>query len=53
LIDADTGFGEPMSAARTVTVLEDARLDTYTPSNPISATSLATSGEKAPGNRCS
>lgn len=24
LIDADTGFGEPMSAARTVTVLEDA-----------------------------
>jgi methylisocitrate lyase len=26
LIDADTGFGEPMSAARTVTVLEDAGL---------------------------
>lgn len=25
-IDADTGFGEPMSAARTVTVLEDAGL---------------------------
>ncbi|MGW4534233.1 methylisocitrate lyase [Nocardia sp. NPDC004340] len=24
LIDADTGFGEPMSAARTVTVMEDA-----------------------------
>ncbi|AHH18384.1 methylisocitrate lyase PrpB [Nocardia nova SH22a] len=24
LIDADTGFGEPMSAARTVTVIEDA-----------------------------
>lgn len=24
LIDADTGFGEPMSAARTVTMLEDA-----------------------------
>lgn len=24
LIDADTGFGEPMSAARTITVLEDA-----------------------------
>ncbi|MFI7666922.1 methylisocitrate lyase [Nocardia sp. NPDC049526] len=24
LIDADTGFGEPMSAARTVTILEDA-----------------------------
>lgn len=24
LVDADTGFGEPMSAARTVTVLEDA-----------------------------
>ena len=24
LIDADTGFGEPMSAARTVTLLEDA-----------------------------
>ncbi|MCW4354140.1 methylisocitrate lyase [Hoyosella sp. YIM 151337] len=24
LLDADTGFGEPMSAARTVTVLEDA-----------------------------
>jgi methylisocitrate lyase len=26
LIDADTGFGEPMSAARTVTLLEDAGL---------------------------
>ena len=26
LIDADTGFGEPMSAARTVTILEDAGL---------------------------
>lgn len=26
LIDADTGFGEPMSAARTVTVMEDAGL---------------------------
>lgn len=26
LIDADTGFGEPMSVARTVTVLEDAGL---------------------------
>ncbi|MCK8643675.1 methylisocitrate lyase [Mycobacterium colombiense] len=26
LIDADTGFGEPMSAARTITVLEDAGL---------------------------
>ncbi|CAM3876730.1 methylisocitrate lyase [Tsukamurella strandjordii] len=26
LVDADTGFGEPMSAARTVTVLEDAGL---------------------------
>src|SRR5690606_6754353 len=26
LIDADTGFGEPMNAARTVTVLEDAGL---------------------------
>ncbi len=26
LIDADTGFGEPMSAARTVTVLEDGGL---------------------------
>ncbi len=26
LIDADTGFGEPMSAARTVSVLEDAGL---------------------------
>ncbi|ORA20061.1 methylisocitrate lyase [Mycobacterium arosiense] len=26
LIDADTGFGEPMSAARTVTALEDAGL---------------------------
>ncbi|WP_067827130.1 methylisocitrate lyase [Nocardia inohanensis] len=26
LIDADTGFGEPMSAARTVTMLEDAGL---------------------------
>lgn len=26
LIDADTGFGEPLSAARTVTVLEDAGL---------------------------
>jgi methylisocitrate lyase len=26
LIDADTGFGEPMSAARTTTVLEDAGL---------------------------
>ncbi len=26
LIDADTGFGEPMSAARTMTVLEDAGL---------------------------
>lgn len=26
LIDADTGFGEPMSAARTVATLEDARL---------------------------
>jgi methylisocitrate lyase len=26
LIDADTGFGEPVSAARTVTVLEDAGL---------------------------
>jgi methylisocitrate lyase len=26
LIDADTGFGEPMSAARTVTVLEDVGL---------------------------
>jgi len=26
LIDGDTGFGEPMSAARTVTVLEDAGL---------------------------
>ncbi len=26
LIDADTGFGEPMSAARTVTVLEDSGL---------------------------
>ncbi|HSA41969.1 MAG TPA: isocitrate lyase/phosphoenolpyruvate mutase family protein, partial [Mycobacterium sp.] len=25
-IDADTGFGEPMSAARTITVLEDAGL---------------------------
>lgn len=24
LVDADTGFGEPMSAARTVTILEDA-----------------------------
>ncbi|MGN5236268.1 methylisocitrate lyase [Rhodococcus sp. SJ-3] len=24
LVDADTGFGEPMSAARTITVLEDA-----------------------------
>jgi 2-methylisocitrate lyase-like PEP mutase family enzyme len=23
LIDADTGFGEPMNAARTVTMLED------------------------------
>lgn len=26
LVDADTGFGEPMSAARTVTLLEDAGL---------------------------
>jgi methylisocitrate lyase len=26
LIDADTGFGEPMSAARTITMLEDAGL---------------------------
>jgi len=26
LVDADTGFGEPMSAARTITVLEDAGL---------------------------
>src|ERR1700761_7241366 len=26
LIDADTGFGEPMSAARTITLLEDAGL---------------------------
>lgn len=26
LIDADTGFGEPMNAARTITVLEDAGL---------------------------
>nr|WP_170306077.1 methylisocitrate lyase [Mycolicibacter kumamotonensis] len=26
LIDADTGFGEPMSAARTITVLEDSGL---------------------------
>ncbi|MGB7162690.1 MAG: isocitrate lyase/phosphoenolpyruvate mutase family protein, partial [Mycobacterium sp.] len=26
LIDADTGFGEPMNAARTVTLLEDAGL---------------------------
>ncbi len=26
LVDADTGFGEPMSAARTVTVFEDAGL---------------------------
>jgi methylisocitrate lyase len=26
LIDADTGFGEPMNAARTVTILEDAGL---------------------------
>jgi methylisocitrate lyase len=26
LIDADTGFGEPMSAARTITILEDAGL---------------------------
>jgi methylisocitrate lyase len=26
LIDADTGFGEPLSAARTVTILEDAGL---------------------------
>lgn len=26
LVDADTGFGEPMSAARTVTILEDAGL---------------------------
>jgi methylisocitrate lyase len=26
LVDADTGFGEPMNAARTVTVLEDAGL---------------------------
>ncbi|WP_418004586.1 methylisocitrate lyase [Mycobacterium sp. PDNC021] len=26
LVDADTGFGEPMSAARTITILEDAGL---------------------------
>ncbi|OBJ46881.1 methylisocitrate lyase [Mycolicibacterium mucogenicum] len=26
LVDADTGFGEPMSAARTITVIEDAGL---------------------------
>ena len=26
LVDADTGFGEPMSAARTISALEDAGL---------------------------
>ncbi|BDB44518.1 hypothetical protein IWGMT90018_49640 [Mycobacterium kiyosense] len=34
LIDADTGFGEPMSAARTVTVLEDAGVGRLPPGRP-------------------